>query len=130
MSSSTSSADPGSHNSQLTESFSTPRFLGSKASYYESFNVISRFFICMRQLTIIDYVQSQRTAKTCNMESLMSNGFIEKYSTTPMDRFKGDLRPKTDPCFYVIILLLIILWKKSLVQSFVVLISSQEVMKL
>ena len=45
----------------------------------------------MRQLRIIDYVQSQRTAKTSNMESLMSNGFIEKYSATPMDSFKGDL---------------------------------------
>ena len=93
MPSSTSSADPGSHNSQLTESFSTPRFLGAKALYYESFNVISRFFICMRQLTIIDYVQSQRTAKTSNMESLMSNGFIEKYSATPMDRLTWGQKP-------------------------------------
>ena len=42
----------------------------------------------------------------------MSNGFIEKYPATPVDRFKGDLRPKTHPCFYVIILM--ILWKKSL----------------
>ena len=96
----------------------------------KSFNVISRFFICMRQLRIIDYVQSQRTAKASSMESLMSNGFIEKYSATPMDSFKGDLRPKTHPCFYVIILILIVLWKKSLVQSFVVLISSHVVMKL
>ena len=35
----------------------------------ESFNVIPRLFICLGQLRIIEYVQSQRTAKVSNMES-------------------------------------------------------------
>ena len=45
----------------------------------------------------------------------MSNGFVEKYPATPVDRFKGELRPKTHPCFYAISSMT--LWKKSLVQS-------------
>ena len=49
----------------------------------------------------------------------MSNSFIEKYPATPVDRFKWELWLKTHPCFYVIIL--ITLWEKNLVQSFVVL---------
>ena len=75
MSSSTSSIDPGNHDSQLTESFSTARFLGVKASYHnfglfsKSFNVNPCLFICLGQLRIIEYVQSQRTAKASNMES-------------------------------------------------------------
>ena len=88
----------------------------------KSFNEIPRLFICLGQLRIIEYIQSQRTGKKSNMESFATivneNGFIEKYPATPVDRFKGDLRPKTHPSFYVIILM--ILWKKSLVQSFVV----------
>ena len=35
----------------------------------KSFNVIPRLFICLGQLRIIEYVRSQRTAKTSNMES-------------------------------------------------------------
>ena len=35
----------------------------------KSFNATPHFFICMRQLRIIEYVQRQRTAKTSNMES-------------------------------------------------------------
>ena len=59
----------------------------------------------------------------------MSNGFIEKYPATPVDRFKGDLRPKTHPSFYVIILM--ILGKKEPCAKFCgVLISSHEVVKL
>ena len=34
-----------------------------------SFNVIPRLFICSRELRIIEYVQSQETTKTSNMES-------------------------------------------------------------
>ena len=34
-----------------------------------SFNVIPHLFICSRELRIIEYVQSQRTTKTSNMES-------------------------------------------------------------
>ena len=34
-----------------------------------SFNAIPRLFICMKQLRIIKYVQSQQTAKTFNTES-------------------------------------------------------------
>ena len=35
----------------------------------KNFNVIPRLFICLGQLTIIEYVQSQQTSKTSNMES-------------------------------------------------------------
>ena len=74
----------------------------------------------MRQLRIIEYVQRQRTAKTSNMESfatiVKSNGFIEKYPTTPVGRFKRCWGQKIAP-----VLILMTLWKKSLVQSFVVL---------
>ena len=35
----------------------------------KSFNAIHHFFICMRQLRIIEYVQRQRTAKTSNIDS-------------------------------------------------------------
>ena len=77
----------------------------------------------MRQLRIIEYVQRQQTTKTSNMESFAiivnEYGFVEQYPTTPVDRFKGELTPKNHPCFYVIILMT--LWKKNLVQSFVVL---------
>ena len=52
----------------------------------------------MRQLRIIEYAQRQRTAKTSDMKSFAaSNGFIEKYPTTPEDRFKGELRLKNHP---------------------------------
>ena len=37
---------------------------------------------------------------------------------SPVILIKGELKPKTHPCFYGIILM--ILWKKSPVQSFVV----------
>ena len=49
--SSTSSAEPGSHNSKLNESFSTPTFLSVESSYMisdcdcKSFNVIVRSLI-------------------------------------------------------------------------------------
>ena len=36
----------------------------------KSFNAIPRLFICMRQLRIIENVQSQQTAKSSNTESL------------------------------------------------------------
>ena len=86
----------------------------------KSFNAISHLLICMRQLRIIEYVQRQQTAKTSNMESfatiVKSNGFIEKYPTTPVGRFKRCWGQKIAP-----VLILMTLWKKSLVQSFVVL---------
>ena len=37
-------------------------------SVSKSFNAISRLFICL-ELSIIEYVQSQGTTKTSNMES-------------------------------------------------------------
>ena len=80
----------------------------------KSFKAIPHLFICMRQLKIIEYVQRQRTAKASNMESFNMEKLV-------VDRFKGELRPKNHPCFYVIILMT--LWKKSLVQSFAVLLS-------
>ena len=70
-------------------------------SINKSFSAIPHLFICMTQLRIIEYVQRQQNAKTSNMESfaaiVKSNGFIEKYPTTPVGRFKGDLKPKNRP---------------------------------
>ena len=88
----------------------------------KSFKAIPHLFICMRQLRIIEYVQSQRTPKYviwgALRQYLTSNGLIEKYPAALVDRFKGELRPKTLPSVYVIILMT--LWKKGLVQSFAV----------
>ena len=78
----------------------------------ESLNVIRRLFICLGQLRIIEYLQSANEPQKhliwrALQQQLTSNGFIEKYPATPVDRFKEDMRPKTHPCFYVIILMIL-----------------------
>ena len=71
------STAPGSFNSSLAESFSTPRFQGVKFQTMilhcvsKTFNVIPQLFICLGR-RIIEYVQSQRNAKTSNMKSFES----------------------------------------------------------
>ena len=48
----------------------------------------------------------------------MKECFGKVLRPSQLSQVKGDLRPKTHPSFYGIILM--ILWKKGLVQSFVV----------
>ena len=54
-----------------------------------------------------------------------SNGFIEKYPTTPVGRFKGELKPKNRPCFNFNDFM-----EKEPCTKFCVVISSHEVVKL